>query len=1082
MGSIATHRRARLRYKLPVAVRACSTETQPGRAEGHSCAGLLDDQIQAPCRSLVEICCDKDSLLSELAPDFNIKATRITVEHRFDLKEGLNYTRDVIAGLDGPDAWAALPCTPWCTWTYLNEALLGAEYVARLAWRRRQSLKMVKHTEICFALAFDAGGCLHFEWPRHCRGWQRPQLKALLRRFPFLLALFDGCRFNVRGQGGELALKPWRLATTRIRLFAALDGVLCRRDHVHDPLRGTAATRSGHYTRELCEVVIAALVFDSNSNEGSAGAVEVSEIAELSSRNCAGKELAEDHQPSGVDSVVALFDSWIDVLMESRTSFALYLAAFIKQEVPFQAGRCRDALPLPLITTADLDWPASLSKERISCFTKLVVNCGAALNFLFGSNIHVAVPRRATELHLDVYRRLSRKLLVCVEGLDSLKNLDEALVSFSQLVGRGSSDSFPKLQADAVDLLPACGKLNSMDCIPPELQKVVASPNLLFPQGVKHLRRRCAFEAGERVEYLKFLRRQLLAGKVALALRVHVADKTFAINKKMAGCQREIWHGGRLTAAAVPPPKPPRLANPAALVHLESSVDRPLWMSGRDGHVFFDQLGLPDTLRPYMGRPFVQVAELLVGSGLGLSCLDVGGFSESDLNSFIIDGKLDSSIVELTPVNCTWAMGFGWSSYISQSYMLTCCEEAGFNMDQCLSEEGVLPPVGTDVLSVATDDILHFRRCAKSELDALTKPPLEPLDRVWVNRGVLGSDSKSFDLQASGTALGVELHNGTWLRPRSFRLCELFSAARDLLVNPHATPLELASYGGMLQWFDLLDRPLLACLHEFYHFTESGEGDRMLVVVPLSVLSELTLNLCLFPLWTVDLARPWLPCLPASDASPCFGFGFCLASCRPELSRQVASHVAAGPHCIRPTWCEGDPIEVSREGVELRLPLTIADFKPVLSVRAKQLQHSGGLEASGVVLSLRRLARRRRWHSHRGVFLVDAQVVQHALNKGRSSAGTLRFQCMQVAALTLACDWKWFYGYVPSESHAPDWPSRGKQYIRAKRSSTGLAHPCRLSKKLRLDRSLFRALRRRPSQQWTPLTSLGSGSLAAQCL
>ena len=38
------------------------------------------------------------------------------------------------------------------------------------------------------------------------------------------------------------------------------------------------------------------------------------------------------------------------------------------------------------------------------------------------------------------------------------------------------------------------------------------------------------------------------------------------------------------------PPKPPWLANPCALSDLEASTDRPLWVSGRDAEVFFDQL------------------------------------------------------------------------------------------------------------------------------------------------------------------------------------------------------------------------------------------------------------------------------------------------------------------------------------------------------------------------------------------------------------------------------------------------------------------------------------------------------------
>ena len=93
----------------------------------------------------------------------------------------------------------------------------------------------------------------------------------------------------------------------------------------------------------------------------------------------------------------------------------------------------------------------------------------------------------------------------------------------------------------------------------------------------------------------------------------------------------------------------------------------------------------------------------------------------------------------------------------------------------------------------------------------------------------------------------------------------------------------------------------------------------------------------------------------------------------------------------------------------MRLPLRRADFKTLLAARARRQGHSGGPEAAAVVLGLKRLGRVRRWHGHRGAFPVDARSVQAALQKGRSSAGTLRHPVAQAAALTLACDRRWRY-------------------------------------------------------------------------
>ena len=119
-------------------------------------------------------------------------------------------------------------------------------------------------------------------------------------------------------------------------------------------------------------------------------------------------------------------------------------------------------------------------------------------------------------------------------------------------------------------------------------------------------------------------------------------------------------------------------------------------------------------------------------------------------------------------------------------------------------------------------------------------------------------------------------------------------------------------------------------------------------------------------------------------------------------------------------------MEIPLSGSELRIPLTMSDFKNVFSIKAKSTSHSGAMEMEGVKLGLLRITRRQRCHGHRGAFLVDAQGVGFALRKGRSSAVTLRPGARAVAAICLAADLKMSYPYLPSESNPADYPSRGK--------------------------------------------------------
>ena len=173
--------------------------------------------------------------------------------------------------------------------------------------------------------------------------------------------------------------------------------------------------------------------------------------------------------------------------------------------------------------------------------------------------------------------------------------------------------------------------------------------------------------------------------------------------------------------------------------------------------------------------------------------------------------------------------------------------------------------------------------------------------------------------------------------------------------------------------------------------------------------------------------------MPATDASPSFGYGLSVSPCSPELTRSVGLASGDAGCVIRLTLAPGDPVEVPRLGTTTRLPLRMDDFKTKFSIRAKSVSHSGAMEMEAVKLALLRLCRNPRLHAHRGVMLVDAQVVGFALRKGRTSAGTLKPTACSIAAVCLAADLKMCYPYLPLESNAADYPSRGKVKMRTKR-------------------------------------------------
>ena len=109
------------------------------------------------------------------------------------------------------------------------------------------------------------------------------------------------------------------------------------------------------------------------------------------------------------------------------------------------------------------------------------------------------------------------------------------------------------------------------------------------------------------------------------------------------------------------------------------SVDRPVYVSTRDGRVFFDQLAVPLELRRCLGRPMVKLSDLLAPPACESGCPAEPGLSMAELAAFMLDGPVAPTSDWLAPVCNTWPMGFGWSSYVAQSTMLASCKRVGYD-------------------------------------------------------------------------------------------------------------------------------------------------------------------------------------------------------------------------------------------------------------------------------------------------------------------------------------------------------------------------------------------------------------------
>jgi hypothetical protein len=252
-----------------------------------------------------------------------------------------------------------------------------------------------------------------------------------------------------------------------------------------------------------------------------------------------------------------------------------------------------------------------------------------------------------------------------------------------------------------------------------------------------------------------------------------------------------------------------------------------------------------------------------------------------------------------------------------------------------------------------------------------------------------------------------------------------------LLRRPCCTLRQCSTLLGMLQWFNLLSRPVFSALTDAYAFARLD--DEVVRPVPGKVLDDFVCNMLLCPAWVAELDRPWSSVVMASDASQSFGLGVVASRLDRHVVRDLASKASDKHHVFRLLRRPGDEAPRERHGVETTIPLYKDDFKALISHRCRRIDHSGSLEAAAVVLGLRRLFRRSTNHKHRMVFLIDAQAVLGSLRKGRTSAGSIRRQIRQAAALQIAAGAKMTFLYVPSEDNPADEASRGtkpKQRIR----------------------------------------------------
>ena len=221
------------------------------------------------------------------------------------------------------------------------------------------------------------------------------------------------------------------------------------------------------------------------------------------------------------------------------------------------------------------------------------------------------------------------------------------------------------LKASSVDGLSRAGLVDPAHALDPDARSIVSNPSLLFPGVVAGATNVPSIDHRNATKYIKLVATQLRSGKIGLTYRPAAGGVSFAVGKRGSDKVREVWHGAAVSDLCMPPPTPPHLLPPTAVVYLQCDVDSPYSMSKRDAACCFDQLRLHGPLQRWMCKPMLRTSQLE----------QIGGMPTCEQASYVQVGEVFSHGAAW-PASLVWPMGFAWSSSVARRQFLHTCSKA----------------------------------------------------------------------------------------------------------------------------------------------------------------------------------------------------------------------------------------------------------------------------------------------------------------------------------------------------------------------------------------------------------------------
>ena len=148
----------------------------------------------------------------------------------------------------------AYPCGPWSPLMRLNAP-------HDLQQRQEEGRELIRFALRLARLQRRNGRHFALENPIGSGSWSLPEMVKFLEELEVKIARFDQCRYNLRSEKGMLHRKRTQIATSSGEMKERLDGMDCKKDHLHQPVIGGAriTARAGHYPIPLAKALVSGM-------------------------------------------------------------------------------------------------------------------------------------------------------------------------------------------------------------------------------------------------------------------------------------------------------------------------------------------------------------------------------------------------------------------------------------------------------------------------------------------------------------------------------------------------------------------------------------------------------------------------------------------------------------------------------------------------------------------------------------------------------------------------------------------------------------------------------------------------------